>query len=384
MSKTYLEYFVKSFPVEEVLNEWFVDLGGKKTLDPKKLPELKKSIEEHIIKDMKGKRDKGKLQKEKDEKEDQLNVVLAEIEKLNKEKRSLGTWANDSFDEYDTAIENAKGAGPAYDKEIKDKITRLREIAKRRKDLNKVSEELSARHITPDIVRKLSGEVVQLHNEHTSIFQEIRELIEEKKTGENPFSRSKETIESLTNKASRVWNAYHDKMIKDINRIEDLQDEEYKLENRIAELDEWLEEDSIPQDFINDGVRNFLAYLWHTIDEHWMRSVAAFQSRFNLNFVDYIEIREAFEKLIQHPVSSRASGRIIKELKQAIKFLRDKNKEVPSGYYEALAKLSKRPVKDVKKYEEEEKKENTEEKKETLKKSGLMSYRVACNFTLAL
>jgi hypothetical protein len=386
MSKTYLDYFVKSFPIEEVMNEWFINLGGKKTLDPKKLPDLKKKVEDHIKKDMNGKVKKDILQKEHDEKEDALGKVTAEIIEANKKIRAMASWANKSFDQYDTAIEQAKGVSEAVKKDIKDKAAELKKINEEREALQKEFDHTAAKHITPEYVKKVTGKFSKLHSDYDHILSSIRDLLKESKTGENPFSGSKETIQSMETKAARVWNTYNDVIVRNTNRIEDLQDQEYRIENRMAEIQEWLQHPSVPEEFIEDGVRHFMAYVWHQIDEHWSRSIAAFQSRYNLNFEDYLDIRDEFEKLIKHPVSSRAEGRIVKEIKNNIRFLRDKGKEIPDSLYKALSKLTKKPIKDLEEYDEkkpEEKKapekepEKSEEKKAFLFPETKMTMAVA-------
>lgn len=386
MSKTYLDYFVKSFPVEEFLNEWFEKLSGSKTLNPDKIPALQDRIDHRIKEDLMKKYDKDKLAKDRDKLEDELNKKLEEIKALDDQIKSYGKWADKSFDKYDEAIESAKFVGEAYDKELKGKVQKIKELQKERADIRSEFEKLSAKDINKKIINKMIKRVNEIHNEHTKTLNDIQDILKESKSGVNPFTGTKEQIEQMEDKASRVWNIYNDRMVRNVNRIKDLQDEEYKLENQIANMDEWLDSpDKIPADKLDYAVRQVMSEIWHQVDAHWMRSIKEFQSRFNLNFEDYLEIKGAFEKAIKHPVSAMAIGRIIKELKSAIKFLKDKGKPVPDGYFEALSKLTKRPVKEESDYDKEEApkeapKEEEKSASELYDFPSQMAYNVAIKF----
>jgi len=352
----WMDYFVKSFPIEEILNEWFVNLGGKKTLDPSKLGKMKDMISDRIIGEVRKKFDKDKMKKAKDGAEDELSNLMNRIKHLGNQIHEIGKWANASFDKYDRALEEAKKGDAAFRKEIQDSV-------EGRKKLQKEFEDAPAEQVTSAYVKKLNGELNKLH---TNAMKALRQLDE----AENPFTGKIEPIGKLEQKVSKVWNVYNDRVTKNLNEVQDLQDKRILLENEIANLEHWIDAADVPKKFLVRGIRDVLSAIWHSMDEHWMRNVRGFQSRYNLNFEDYLKLKEAFEKETQHPMSSRAIGRIIRELKSNIKFLKDHNKDVPSGYFEALKNLTKKVV------PEREVESEPEEKKA----SNLSIFRVAFDF----
>jgi hypothetical protein len=324
------DFFQKSYPAEEFLNDWFT-VSGSKTLATSKLQEsLKKDLDPKVQKEIAKSYGKEKLQAERDKFDDELGEGNEEQKKLMRAIEDLDKWAEKSFDKYDGAISEAKGITEAQK-------AALKKLIEERKHLQENFEHAPKEHLTSERIKTY---LKRLNEIHTGLVKLMGQL----DTAKNPFTDKVEPIGHLESKASRVWNIYNDNITRNLNRIKDLQDKSRRLENAILQRDEWMDE-GVPEDILEEAREMYLAYTWRIFDTDWARKPKQIQSRFNINYDDYLDIKEAFEKLAGHTLPSTSMNRMVEEIKKDIKYLKEQGQEVPKGHYEFLKRLKGGPSK---------------------------------------
>jgi len=310
-TRQFVEYFEKSFPVEEFLNKWNQVSGG--TLDPKKLEKLLNDSVKQYIKDQVSKNlSIPVLEKHIGECDDKIKKIQNKILELDKSVNEIGPWAVSSFKTYEEAIDLAVE---------KNEVARA-DVIKYRDAQKKLKEDLDNSIKYGINIDKIKDQLKVARDEMFKIFSNLD-------TMENPFTHKKEPIESVKNKARQVWDEYNGQINRDLRQIKELQNSELTVSIDRQKTKEMNESDSEgtlwkrKHDFFYKSV---VAYIWQNIDHDWLRSIQAFQSKYNVNFEDYLNIYEEFKRLAQgHAINAWALASILKEARQEVSFLKKNN-----------------------------------------------------------
>jgi uncharacterized coiled-coil DUF342 family protein len=328
----FVDYFQKSYPIQEIINEWF-KMSGHETLKSELFPQVIQKLEAHMKDQIHKTMNKEDLQKNLDKYETELDGVFKKKKAIFDIMDKAKKWADINSRQLDQEIQNAESLTEA----AKVKVTELNK--KREELLDKLAEEItqttkpasdddSAQHIALENAKKTQEELNKTIND-------LRNVIGAK-------SEDDRTLDKLVDFMGGLQHSFSNVNVKKLNELEALQDREIELGRKINQYQNHIENGPTPK-YVKRLTNMFILSVWSNLDENWMRNIPAYQTHYNLNFDDYIKIHEEVQKLVGGHVPARAYSRLKKDMDKQVKDLRERGEDIPPGLKAQLSKmLSKR------------------------------------------
>lgn len=147
------------------------------------------------------------------------------------------------------------------------------------------------------------------------------------------FENMHTTIEKLEQKASAVWSHFFNLYNRSIRQIETDQELLRALKTSILDHENMISEGGISEEEKAERKRWLIRGIWNAIDMAWMGTgkYRAFQSRFNINFDNYMEIHKKFEELAGSKLTSHRFLQLLQDMVEQAKGHVSRREDVPQG-----------------------------------------------------
>jgi len=337
---------------------------GGTSLDPAKLPE---AIDE-VLKDG-GWGDKmidkqfepERLKSDKKKLEDRRDGCILRIKANAQSIADQGEFWKGVWGIWDEAIEKAKAQRALALPGIEDTIKKTQELYKNAKAsiddaikvaVNKATQSIEGVSVSEGISNKVVQEAIAgAKSNVTQYLTNLKGLVHRYREwgGSKPKQYSKgekfpvvdpmadfenmhTTIEKLEQKASAVWSHFFNLYNRSIRQIETDQDLLVALETGILEHDEMITE-GVSKEEKEERKRWLIRGIWNALDMAWMGTgkFRAFQSRFNINFDNYMEIHKKFEELAGSKLTSHRFLQLLQDMVEQAKGHVSRREDVPQG-----------------------------------------------------
>lgn len=425
-TRAWMDYFEKSFPIEEFLNKWFLSSGGRSdatpafeteihgrkikipsmdTLNPAALSGVIDDLKEFVKKGIARQFNPETLKKEDEISGKELKKVQDRLKEIPDQVKTIDDLCRTAFKIYDEQIEMAKKEEEEFEPtlrlELEDIQKKKEKIYKALEELHKAKkgaletlykpdpamkrdERLKKEGLTPEIVsehlKEMKGfddKVEEYNKELNALDKDKRDLLINKGKTEDPFTGVYQDISKLEEEAAGIWDLYLGNMTKLRREIERLEDAEITHQNALNKNKNFKDLEKIPDSVYQKALPQVASYLWNVLDYAWMRNKLAFDSHFNANIENYIATKNKFDEMAGYKLPSLSYKRIIEEIEKNMRFLKDKGQLKDADkdkYKETIDKLYK--LMGIEPKNKKEKKEK-EEKKAA---SAFMIFRVASAF----
>jgi len=342
----YWDYFQKSFPIEEILNEWKKMSGSEDTLDSKMFPKvidrLMGYLEAHtkkVFDPTKLKEETGKLTEERD----------AILERRNRTMKQLELAKQMARDESEMTEKMLKDTRDEIKHSAVTEWTKLNQALKINKDqfenaLTGLTEAVDAMPFKKDVADKYEKEVKQHVAEISGITNKIINVLDEiNRDTVGGWAESNTIKDKLEYYMGEIQHKWSGQGVRLLNRLDQDKDREVELSGAIGKRNKWLELGG-PTSKDKKRIKNeFIRYIWNVLDEDWTRKLRAFQTHYNLNFEDYVEIHDQVARMVSgEPVPARSYNRLRDDIKKQMRDLRDRGEEIPATLKKEIKMLSER------------------------------------------
>ena len=363
------EFFQHSFPIEEFLNEWVERSGGTK-LDPSKLKGLLKDMDKYVTRMVEKQYSKGELEKEHEKAQRVFEANERELQQRAQENAELIGKAHNVMDKVNDSLKDQRDFSNEAKKHLKETVQGFKDLLQSSKEMarssaeeeppegytkeewekalkerekaspaRRPSEPIKTKKIEPKQEKEVEKEapvqvkkMLKMPEKMHYLFNHIMDVASEAKTITNPMTGKKEDYETFKEKISRLWSGIEEKVIKNTNRISELQKKNFMIQRKRNELEDWIK-NGVDPEFIEESKAHFVPYLWNVIDEDWQGKgkIREFQTRFPAGLIEYFQVKEELEKMVGHRLNSRVVNRVRESLKQQIRWLRDRGMNIENA-----------------------------------------------------